>query len=60
MAIFGLFGLIIVLFILLNTVRVVKQYERGVVLTFGRFWGIKTPGLRLLIPGVQTMMRIDL
>lgn len=60
MAIFGLFGLIIVLFILLNTVRVVKQYERGVVLTFGRFWGIKAPGLRLLIPGVQTMMRIDL
>jgi len=58
--VFALFALIIIAFILLNTVRVVKQYERGVVLTFGRFWGIKAPGLRLLIPGVQQMMRIDL
>ena len=60
MEFFALFALLIVVFILMNTIRVVKQYERGVVLTFGRFWGIKNPGLRLLIPGVQTMMRIDL
>lgn len=60
MEVFILFALVIVGFILLNTVRVIKQFERGVVLTFGRFWGIKAPGLRLLIPGVQTMVRIDL
>jgi regulator of protease activity HflC (stomatin/prohibitin superfamily) len=60
MSVFFLFALLIVVFILMNTIRVVKQYERGVVLTFGRFWGIKNPGLRLLIPGVQTMVRIDL
>jgi regulator of protease activity HflC (stomatin/prohibitin superfamily) len=60
MGLIALFTLIVVVFILMNTIRVVKQYERGVVLTFGRFWGIKSPGLRLLIPGVQTMMRIDL
>lgn len=60
MEVFILFALVIVGFILLNTIRVIKQFERGVVLTFGRFWGIKTPGLRLLIPGVQTMVRIDL
>lgn len=60
MEVFALFLLVIAGFILLNTVRVIKQYERGVVLTFGRFWGIKSPGLRLLIPGVQTMVRIDL
>ena len=60
MGVVFLFGLLVLAFILLNTVRVVKQYERGVVLTFGRYWGIKNPGLRLLIPGVQTMVRIDL
>ncbi|MDQ2994145.1 MAG: slipin family protein [Pseudomonadota bacterium] len=60
MALVAFFGLIILAFILLNTVRVVKQYERGVVLTFGKFWGIKEPGLRLLMPGVQQMMRLDL
>jgi regulator of protease activity HflC (stomatin/prohibitin superfamily) len=60
MGIFALFSLLIIAFILMNTIRVIKQYERGVVLTFGRFWGIKTPGLRFLIPGVQTMVRIDL
>lgn len=60
MEVFILFIAIVLGFILLNTIRVIKQYERGVVLTFGRFWGIKTPGLRLLIPGVQTMVRIDL
>ncbi|MBX9586242.1 MAG: slipin family protein [Gammaproteobacteria bacterium] len=60
MEVFILFALVIVGFILLNTIRVIKQFERGVVLTFGRFWGIKAPGLRLLIPGVQTMVRIDL
>ncbi len=60
MGVFFLFALLIAIFILMNTIRVVKQYERGVVLTFGRYWGIKNPGLRLLIPGVQTMVRIDL
>lgn len=55
-----LFSALVVIFILMNTIRIVKQYERGVVLTFGRFWGIKKPGLRLLIPGVQVMFRIDL
>lgn len=60
MEVFMLFTVVVLGFILLNTIRVIKQYERGVVLTFGRFWGIKSPGLRLLIPGVQTMVRIDL
>jgi len=60
MGVFAFFLLIFVAFILLNTIRVIKQYERGVVLTFGKFWGIKEPGLRLLMPGVQQMVRIDL
>lgn len=60
MGVFLVILVILVGFILLNTIRVVQQFERGVVLTFGKFWGIKDPGLRLLIPGVQHMIRIDL
>lgn len=40
-------------------IRVVNQYERGIVLTLGRFSGIKEPGLRFLIPGIQTMQKVD-
>ena len=40
-------------------IRVVNQYERGIVLTLGRFSGIKEPGLRFLIPGIQTMRKVD-
>lgn len=40
-------------------VKVVNQYERGIVLTLGRFSGIKEPGLRFLIPGLQTMRKVD-
>lgn len=40
-------------------VRVVKQYERGVVLTLGKYSGIKQPGLRFLIPVVQQMTKVD-
>lgn len=40
-------------------IRVVNQYERGIVLTLGRFSGIKEPGLRFLLPGIQTMRKVD-
>ncbi|MDI1229036.1 MAG: slipin family protein [bacterium] len=41
-------------------VRILKEYERGVTYTLGRYAGVKGPGLILLIPIVQTMTRIDL
>jgi regulator of protease activity HflC (stomatin/prohibitin superfamily) len=41
-------------------VRIVKQYERGVVLRFGKLVGIKGPGLRLLIPFIDRMTKINL
>jgi regulator of protease activity HflC (stomatin/prohibitin superfamily) len=40
--------------------KVLNEYERGVVLTFGRFTGIKGPGLIILIPLVQRMIKVDL
>ena len=42
------------------SVRILREYERGVVFTLGRFSGVKGPGLILLIPFVQQMVRMDL
>jgi len=50
--------LIVFLIILVNSVRVLKEYERGVVLRFGRFHKTKGPGLRLIIPWVDKMTKI--
>lgn len=55
------FALIFFVIILLAmSVRVLREYERGVVFQLGRFWKVKGPGLILLIPGIQTMVRVDL
>jgi len=40
--------------------RVLNEYERGVVLTFGRFTGVKGPGLIILVPLIQRMIKVDL
>ena len=55
--------LIVVIFllaILYSSVRVLREYERGVVFTLGRYTGTKGPGLFLLVPLVQQMVRVDL
>jgi regulator of protease activity HflC (stomatin/prohibitin superfamily) len=41
-------------------VRILREYQRGVVFTLGRFTGVKGPGLILLVPFVQQMVRVDL
>ncbi|NNM62739.1 MAG: slipin family protein [Steroidobacteraceae bacterium] len=46
--------------LLVASVRVLPEYQRGVVLTLGRYTGTKGPGLVLLIPIVQRMLRVDL
>lgn len=43
----------------LSGIKVVNQYQRGVVLTLGKFTGIRQPGLRLVIPIFQKMIRVD-
>lgn len=48
------------LIILFSAVKILREYERGVVFTLGRFTGVKGPGLILLIPFVQQMVRVDL
>jgi regulator of protease activity HflC (stomatin/prohibitin superfamily) len=56
------FGLIIILLAALfaMSVRILREYERGVVFQLGRFWAVKGPGLILLIPVLQQMVRVDL
>jgi regulator of protease activity HflC (stomatin/prohibitin superfamily) len=57
----GLAGVVVVLLLLvLSAFRVLREYERGVVFMLGRFWRVKGPGLVILIPGVQQMVRVDL
>ena len=51
---------IIVLFILFSSFRILREYERGVVFMLGRLWKVKGPGLVLVIPFLQQMVRIDL
>ena len=56
------YGFIPILLILLvfASVRILREYERGVVFQLGRFWKVKGPGLIILIPGIQQMVRVDL
>lgn len=50
----------LVLLFLLAAVKILREYERGVVFTLGRFTGVKGPGLIILVPFVQQIVRMDL
>lgn len=58
------YGLLATLFLVLmlafSSLRILREYERAVVFQLGRFWKVKGPGLVLLIPVVQQMVRVDL
>jgi regulator of protease activity HflC (stomatin/prohibitin superfamily) len=49
-----------VIVILYNTIKILKEYERGVIFFLGRFQTVKGPGLIILIPGLQKMTKVDL
>src|SRR5262245_18559138 len=51
---------VLVAAILYSVVRILREYERGVVFTLGRYTGTKGPGFFLLVPLVQQMVRVDL
>lgn len=53
-----IFALIIVL--LAMSIRILREYERGVVFTLGRFTGVKGPGLIIIIPAIQQLVKVDL
>lgn len=56
---FVIFLVIIVIFVLISGIRIVKQYERGVILTLGKYTGTRNPGLNIIIPVIQTMQKVD-
>jgi regulator of protease activity HflC (stomatin/prohibitin superfamily) len=57
---FGLGAALVVLLLLSMSLRILREYERGVVFQLGRFWAVKGPGLILLVPAIQQMVRMDL
>lgn len=56
----SIFVIVVIAIIILSGIKIVNQYERGVVLTLGRFSGIREPGLRIVIPVIQRMIRVDM
>lgn len=51
---------LIPLLVLLYSFRILREYERGVVFLLGRFWKVKGPGLVVVLPVIQQMVRVDL
>ena len=56
----GGFILVAIIFVLFISLNVLREYERGVMFTLGRFSGVKGPGLIVIVPGIQQMVRTDL
>ncbi len=52
--------LILIIAVLFYSIRILREYERGVVFQLGRFWKVKGPGLVIIIPGIQQMVKVDL
>ena len=58
---FGWSGaLLLIIALAVASVRILREYERGVVFLLGRFWKVKGPGIILVVPGIQQMVRVDL
>ena len=57
---FSITGILVVLiFLLFSIIKILPEWQRGLVLRFGRFAGIRGPGLIILIPGVERLIRVD-
>ena len=60
MAYSWVFILVVLVMLFTSAFRVLREYHRGVVFLLGRFWKVKGPGLILVIPVIQQMVRVDL
>jgi regulator of protease activity HflC (stomatin/prohibitin superfamily) len=58
----GIAGFVVLAIIILvvSSLRILREYERGVIFLLGRFWKVKGPGLIIVVPGIQQMVRVDL
>ena len=52
--------IILVVMFFASAIRILREYERGVVFLLGRFWRVKGPGFIIIIPLIQQMVRVDL
>ena len=62
---FGLFEpltflIIVIALFVFSAIKILREYQRGVIFLLGRFWKVKGPGLIIVIPGIQKMVRLDL
>ncbi len=55
---YTIIALVVVFFV--SAIRILREYERGVVFLLGRFWKVKGPGFIIIIPLIQQMVRVDL
>lgn len=49
-----------IVLLLISAIRILREYERGVIFMLGRFWKVKGPGLIIVIPVIQQIVRVDL
>lgn len=52
--------LFVLIVFLVSAINIFREYERGVVFTLGRFWRVKGPGLVIIVPLIQQVVRVDL
>ena len=57
---FGLGFLALIIVLVIASIRILREYERGVVFLLGRFQAVMGPGLIIVVPGIQQMVRVDL
>jgi regulator of protease activity HflC (stomatin/prohibitin superfamily) len=55
-----IFILAAIVALLYSAIKILREYERGVIFLLGRFWKVKGPGIIIVIPGIQKMIRVDL
>ena len=61
MTVYSLYSLVLIIVMLLaSAIKILREYERGVIFLLGRFWKVKGPGFIIVIPFVQQMERVDL
>jgi regulator of protease activity HflC (stomatin/prohibitin superfamily) len=57
----GFMVIIVVLALLIfSAVKILREYERGVIFLLGKFWKVKGPGLIIVVPGIQKMVKVSL
>lgn len=52
--------LLILVLIIIASIKILREYERGVIFLLGRFWRVKGPGLVIVVPGIQQIVKVDL